>query len=194
MQASNGVIFGENHAEIASFQLLFDHVDLFVQQKVKRVYFEGVADYPSGVRDDGIGWLGDTGKKRDYPSFEELKAKFEKNGIQVLPLEHIYLTQRHAPVTQSKTLDLAEAKERLARFNYYAAQTIKATSGGEKWIALVGRAHTNTQLGVPGMVDLTGSLSIGVFPKRKAGPSVGSTNTVTVPRPRPWPHKRRSVT
>lgn len=181
LQASNGVIFGENHAEIASFQLLFDHVDLFVQQKVKRVYFEGVADYPSGVRDDGIGWLGDTGKKRDYPSFEELKAKFEKNGIQVLPLEHIYLTQRHAPVTQSKTLDLAEAKERLARFNYYAAQTIKATSGGEKWIALVGRAHTNTQFGVPGMVDLTGSLSIGVFPKRKAGPSVGSTNTVTVP-------------
>lgn len=181
LQASNGVIFGENHGEIASFQLLFDHVDLFVQQKVKRVYFEGVADYPSGVRDDGIGWLGDTEKKRDYPSFEELKAKFEKNGIEVLPLDHVYLTQRHTPPTHGKTLELAEATQRLARFNYYAAQTIKATSDGEKWIALVGRAHTNTQLGVPGMVELTGSLSIGVFPKRKAGPSVGSTNTVLVP-------------
>ncbi len=43
--------------------------------------------------------------------------------------------------TSAQTLDLAEVKERLARLNYYAAQTIKATRGGEKWIALVGQAH-----------------------------------------------------
>jgi hypothetical protein len=53
----------------------------------------------------------------------------------------VFCPIQQAPVTSSQTLDLAEVKERLARLNYYAAQTIKATRGGEKWIALVGQAH-----------------------------------------------------
>lgn len=181
LQASDGLVFGENHGERASFQLLYDNMDLFVRQKVKRVYIEGVADYPSGIRDDGIGWLGDTNQKRTQPNFEELKRKFEENGIEVLPLDHVYLTQRYNPTLSTKEYSVADAKERLERFNYYAAQTIKATSGGEKWIALVGRFHTNTQLGVPGMAELTGGLSIGIFPKKMTGPSDGLTNTFIVP-------------
>ncbi|WP_258232364.1 hypothetical protein [Pseudomonas orientalis] len=47
--------------------------------------------------------------------------------------------------------------------NYFASQTILANSPDEKWVALVGHSHMNTCEGVPGLAELTKSISIGVF-------------------------------
>jgi len=50
-------------------------------------------------------------------------------------------------------------------FSYFASKVIKedqATHGPHKWIAFVGSAHTNTYLGVPGLVELQGAVSLHV--------------------------------
>ena len=48
-------------------------------------------------------------------------------------------------------------------FSYFAAQVIKADQtahGPHKWVAFVGSGHTNTQLGVPGLAELQGAISL----------------------------------
>ncbi|RON52793.1 toxin [Pseudomonas frederiksbergensis] len=50
-------------------------------------------------------------------------------------------------------------------FSYFAAQVIRAdqaTQGQHKWIAFVGSAHTNNNLGVPGLAEMLGAASLHV--------------------------------
>jgi hypothetical protein len=50
-------------------------------------------------------------------------------------------------------------------FSYFAAQVIRAdqaTQGPHKWIAFVGSAHTNNNLGVPGLAEMLGAVSLHV--------------------------------
>jgi hypothetical protein len=44
--------------------------------------------------------------------------------------------------------------------NYLAAEKIRARENRGKWISFVGSAHVNTYDGVPGLAELTGTLSI----------------------------------
>ncbi|MBD8236886.1 membrane-targeted effector domain-containing toxin [Pseudomonas fluorescens] len=183
LKVSDGIVFGESHREMASFKTLFDNVDTFKQQGVKKVYFEGVIDLPGkGVVDDGIGNLGAANTPRTRPTFKELKAKLELNGIEVLPLDHYYLT-RHKDARLGLTQAGSGSVRRLEEFNYYASEVIKANSGTEKWVALVGHSHMKTSEGVPGLAEMTGSIGIGVFQNRPRQVSVGFRDTVNVPNP-----------
>lgn len=165
LKVSNGIVFGESHKEMASFKLLFDNVEKFKQEGVKTIYFEGVIDLPpKGIVDDGIGNLANPNLPRTQPTFAELKAKFELNGIEVLPLDHYYLT-RHKDAKLGRTETGFGSRQRLEEFNYYASEVIQANSGTQKWLALVGHSHMNTTEGVPGLAEMTGSISIGVFDK-----------------------------
>ncbi|MCK3864014.1 membrane-targeted effector domain-containing toxin [Pseudomonas sp. B329] len=165
LKVSNGIVFGESHKEMASFKLLFDNVEKFKQEGVKKIYFEGVIDLPpKGIVDDGIGNLANPNLPRTQPTFDELKAKFELHGIEVLPLDHYYLT-RHKDAKLGRTETGFGSRQRLEEFNYYASEVIQANSGTEKWLALVGHSHMNTTEGVPGLAEMTGSISIGVFDK-----------------------------
>ena len=169
LKASQGVVFGESHKQMASFRALFDNVATLKNEGVKRVYFEGLIDMPQGLVDDGIGILGQSKQLRSGPTFQELRKKLEDNGIEVLPLDHYYLT-RHKDLRGLKkpTTTGSASITRLEEFNYYAAETIQATSGADKWAALVGHSHMNTSEGVPGLAELTGSIGIGVFDRPSA--------------------------
>ena len=166
LKASNGVVFGESHSQMASFKMLFDNVDTLKSQGVKKVYFEGYIDYIGGPVDDGIGMLGNSNTRRTNPTLEQLKKKFEDNGIELLPLDHYYLTRHRHDKSRDRTRTGVNSEKRLKEFNYYAAETIQANSGTEKWVALVGSAHMNTSEGVPGLAELTESIGIGVFDNR----------------------------
>ena len=171
-KTSDGVVLGERHDQMASFKTLFDNADTLKNAGVKRVYFEGLLsrpDLPGGLQDDGISMLGATRNPRKAPSFDELKAKLELNGIEIVPLDHYYLT-RHKDVKHltGATLTGHGSIRRLEEFNYFATKTIESTSNGEKWVALVGMSHMKTSEGVPGLAEMTGSTAIGVFEHNKA--------------------------
>ncbi|SDS48003.1 membrane-targeted effector domain-containing toxin [Pseudomonas prosekii] len=54
---------------------------------------------------------------------------------------------------------------RNSMFSYFAAQVIQAdqlAQGPHKWIALVGSAHSNNNLGVPGLAEMLGAVSLNV--------------------------------
>jgi hypothetical protein len=187
LKTSDGVVLGEVHNQMASFKLLFDNIDTLKKEGVKRVYLEGLLsrpDLPKGYQDDGIGMLGSTGKPRTAPSFEDLKTKLEANGIEVIPLDHYYLT-RHKDVKHlyGATKTGYGSEQRLREFNYYATKTIESTSNNEKWVALVGTAHMKTSEGVPGLAEMTGSTAIGVFDHKKPSPSLGYAAKVPAPDP-----------
>ncbi len=184
LAVSPGVVLGESHKQMASFKVLFDNVDTLKRQNVKKVYFEGLIDMPQGLVDDGIGILGQSRIPRSNPSFVELRKKLEANGIEVLPLDHYYLT-RHKDV-RSVTAPTSASNgsvRRLQEFNYYAAETIQANSGTEKWVALVGSSHMNTAEGVPGLAELTGSLGIGVSDNHKVTGQLGLKARGAAPDP-----------
>lgn len=171
-KTSDGLVLGERHDQMASFRTLFDNAETLKQSGVKRVYFEGLIsrpDLPGGLQLDGIDRLIGTGQARSNPSFNELKTKLEANGIEILPIDHYYLT-RHKDVRlqNGATAPGNGSVRRLEEFNYYAAKTIEATSNGEKWVALVGMSHMKTSEGVPGLAEMTGSTAVGVFEHNKA--------------------------
>lgn len=181
---SNGVIFGESHNQMASFKVLFNNVDSLKNQGVKKLYLEGYIDMPNGPIDDGIGMLGSTGQRRSDPSLEQLKQKFEASGIEILPIDHYYLTRHKYDKTRDRTTTGNNTVKRLKEFNYYASETIQANSGTEKWVALVGHSHMNTSEGVPGMAELTGGLGIGIFDNANMNPrSLGLKAKNHIPDP-----------
>ena len=184
LNVSPGVVLGESHKQMASFKVLFDNVETLKRQNVKKVYFEGLIDMPQGLVDDGIGILGQSRIPRQNPSFPELRKKLEDNGIEVMPLDHYYLT-RHKDVRTPQVPTSAGngSVQRLKEFNYYAAETIQANSGTEKWVALVGSSHMNTTEGVPGLAELTGSLGIGVTDNHKITGQLGLKARGAVPDP-----------
>lgn len=54
---------------------------------------------------------------------------------------------------------------RNSMFNYFAAKVIEADQaahGPHKWVAFVGSAHTNNNLGVPGLAEMLGAVSLNV--------------------------------
>jgi len=163
LKVSPGVVLGESHSQMASFRVLYDNVTTLKSAGVTKVYFEGLIDMPQGLMDDGIGLLGRSRQPRTHPTFEQLCKKLKAHGIEVLPLDHYYLT-RHKDLRGVNLATTAGngSTTRLREFNYYAAETIQANSGTEKWVALVGNAHMNTSEGIPGLAELTGSIGVGV--------------------------------
>lgn len=185
LKVSQGLVFGESHSQMASFKLLMANLQTFQAQGVKKVYFEGMIDLPPfGPVDDGISSLGSLKNGRTNPTFTELRDAFKKHGMEVLPLDHYYLT-RHKDERpfRARTVQGLNSEVRLKEFNYYAAETILADAGTDKWIALVGNAHMNTSEGVTGLAEMTGSLGIGVFDNKNVPASVGFRDTRHIPDP-----------
>jgi hypothetical protein len=184
LDAADGLVFGEKHNEMASFQVLYDNLDTFKKKDVKKLYMEATFyDAQMKLVDDGIGFLGD-GITQRFPSFKQLVKKFTDNGIEIVPLDHPYLTRHKDEREVFKQINREEQHvPRLNEFNYYAAQTIRQNSAGEKWIALMGNAHMNTTQGVPGVAELTGGIGVGVLKRNNPGPSVGMRNTDHAPNP-----------
>ncbi len=172
--ASDGLVIGENHAAASSKALLIDNMQLFASQGVKRIYFEHLltdvhvpllkAFYRSRTAPmadelkqylDGIYPI----LRNRYYSFSNIIIKARDAGIKIQPIDCIasYILR-----------DMQDAAGTLRQrmMNYYATeviqwlQTTKRRPG--KWVALVGNTHTNTFKGIPGLAELTGSISLRV--------------------------------
>jgi hypothetical protein len=100
-------------------------------------------------------------QKKNY-NFTKMVEEAKKEGIRVVAIDcgASYSIYKDG---LSSTED-AE-KQRLRTMNYLAAKRVQALEsheGAGKWIAFVGNAHANTYQNVPGIAELTGSLSIAV--------------------------------
>ena len=61
---------------------------------------------------------------------------------------------------------------RMQEFNYQATRILQNRKPGEKVLVLVGRAHMNTALNVPGLAELNGGVGIGVYPATTSSNSI----------------------
>lgn len=88
----------------------------------------------------------------------------------------------HTDNFKSRRNNVRLTDDRLAEFNYAATQIIKQTPAGEKFVALLGKAHMNTYDNIPGVSELTGGVGISLSPSIK-----GTTSTISHPPHTPPP-------
>ncbi|WP_148050896.1 membrane-targeted effector domain-containing toxin [Pseudomonas canadensis] len=166
------LVFGENHSEVASLVLMRDAMKTFKDSGVNAIYLEGATLDAYGLIADAT--LAKNIKNRAGGStiYDELKKAADEFDIELMPLEHRYLT-RHSdnpgyfsPLDtqpKSSTAFKALSKQRLEEMNYYGARQVMKNELGGKSVVWVGRAHMNTSEGVPGIAELTGGIGISVY-------------------------------
>ncbi|MDI3250024.1 MULTISPECIES: membrane-targeted effector domain-containing toxin [unclassified Pseudomonas] len=171
---SDVVIFGESHQHLAMFREIDASIELFKRKNVKVVGIEGVVyDNRGLLKDDGMGHTGPN-LRPAHPQYnlQTLIKKFQDAGIEVVPLDHFYLTRhRHDRNAYTKLSTTQRNLKRLKEFNYYAARVIEQHKHKGKVVALVGRQHINTTQGVTGLAEATGGIGIGVY--ERTGMKVG---------------------
>ncbi|WP_314384290.1 membrane-targeted effector domain-containing toxin [Pseudomonas brenneri] len=187
-----GLVFGEVHDEPVGFQFLIDQMQHFKNNGVTVIYLEnapflqGAPGFGSGAytpADAVYAW------PRSYeqaytpnsPTFADVIKAAEAHDIKVIGLEHRELTM-HTDNLKSRINNVRFTDDRLAEFNYAATQIIKQTPTGEKFVALLGKAHINTYDNIPGVSELTGGVGISLSPSIK-----GTTSTVSHPPHTPPP-------
>ncbi|WP_300634023.1 membrane-targeted effector domain-containing toxin [Pseudomonas sp.] len=186
LDSSNIVIFGENHLSLASFRTLQENIAAFKRKNVKVIGIEGVIyDNKMQLKDAGMGATGPNHRPDDPNlNLQTLIATFKANGIEVVPLDHVYLTRhRHERVAYTSQSPAARNLQRLKEMNYYAARELQRHAHKGKVIALVGRQHINTTQGVRGLAEATGGVGIGIY--ERAGIKVGYGTQSTDLRPGP---------
>ncbi|WP_330210681.1 membrane-targeted effector domain-containing toxin [Pseudomonas sp. AM4(2022)] len=195
-----GLVIGELHHEPAAYQLAIDQLDNFAKNGVTTIYLEG-APFLQGspkVSDAALALsngpsLGLHPYDPAYtggPTMLDIISEANKRGIKVVGLEHHQLTwhvDNAAGNLRNMPMDQWQ-QGRLQEFNYYAAEIIKRTPPGEKFVVLVGKSHMNTFDNVPGVAELTGSVGISVTPAPKGSPTVVSQPPHTPPPPLKFMH------
>ncbi|MBA1431741.1 hypothetical protein FHP26_24440, partial [Pseudomonas orientalis] len=179
-----GLVVGELHNEPAAFQLLIDQMDNFAKNGVTTIYLEGAPFFQGSPRVSDAALLPSDAPSLGLhpydaaytggPTMLDIISEADKRGIKVVGLEHQELTwhmDNGAGNLRNMRSDQWE-QNRLQELNYYGAEIIKRTPPGEKFVALVGKAHMNTFNNVPGVAELTGGVGISVTPAPKGSPSV----------------------
>ncbi len=190
-----GLVIGELHNEPAAFQLIIDQMDNFAKNGVTTIYLEGAPFFQGSprVRDAAL-LLSDAPSLGLHPydstytggpTMLDIISEADKRGIKVVGLEHEQLTwhiDNGAGNLRNMRADQWE-QNRLQELNYYASEIINRTPPGEKFVALVGKAHMNTYDNVPGVAEMTGGVGVSVTPAPKGSPSVVSQPPHTPPPP-----------
>lgn len=180
------VAFGENHLSVASFRVLIELIPVFKRKNVKVIGMEGmVYDNKMRLKDDGMGVTGY--KQRPYEPDLNLRTlidTFKANGIEVVPLDHFYLTRHRHERDAYKAQSSADRNlQRLKEMNFYAAHELLRHTHKGKVIALVGRQHINTTQGVRGLAEATGGIGIGIYERAGMRGSYGTKATDVRPGP-----------
>ncbi|MEN5150414.1 membrane-targeted effector domain-containing toxin [Pseudomonas orientalis] len=186
LDSADIVAFGENHRSLASFRVLIDLIPVFKRKNVKVFGVEGmVYDNKMRLKDDGMGTTGSNHRPHDPGlNLQTLIDTFKANGIEVVPLDHFYLTRHRHERSAYTSLSPADRNvRRLKEMNYYAARELLRHTHKGKVVALVGRQHINTTQGIKGLAEATGGLGIGVY--ERAGMKVGYGTRSTDARPGP---------
>lgn len=172
---TDGVVIGEEHASIASKQLIIDNLPTLSKQKVKTLYLEHLMTDLHQADLDRFFETGqmsktllhdlkimDRGHRTDPTgiyTFEQLVVKAQQNGIEIRAIDcaasyHLKGIPNEAPTTREQMM------------NYFASRTIRKhqeVMGPHKWIALVGNSHSNTfQKLIPGLAELEGGIGVRV--------------------------------
>lgn len=186
LDSADIVAFGENHLSLASFRVLTDLIPVFKRKNVKVFGVEGmVYDKEKRLKNDGMATTGPNHRPYD-PDFnlQTLIDTFKANGIEVVPLDHFYLTRHRHQRSAHTGLSRADRNiRRLKEMNYYAARELLSHKRKGKVVALVGRQHINTTQGVRGLAEATGGVGIGIY--ERAGIRVGYGTKSTDLRPGP---------
>lgn len=168
--AFSGLVIGEAHSAQASKAFLRKQMKTLKQQGFKTLYVEHLL---TDLHQTQLDLFHRTQRLPD-----ELKAYLKRQDSGHMPLyrgpnsysEVIQAAGKYG--IRVRALDctasyhvkgLEGITDRNQLFSYFAAQVIKADQtahGPHKWVAFVGSGHTNTQLGVPGLAELQGAISL----------------------------------
>ena len=180
-----GLVVGELHHEPAGYQLVIDKMQAFKNSGVTTIYVEG-APFIQGSPNiaDAALLTSDApsfGQRFYHPDFTggptlvDVINEANKHGIIVVGLEHPQLTWRTDNLVNTNLYTNARgAENRLREFNYHAAKIIERTPPNEKFVAIVGKSHMNTDYQVPGIAELTSSVGMSVSPSSKGSSSIAS--------------------
>ncbi|MBK3442936.1 hypothetical protein [Pseudomonas lactis] len=193
LENTDVLVLGEDHTEVAGLIALRDGMKTFHEKGVSAIYLEGTTLDPYGLLDDRSFRHALKRRPGGERIYEELITEAEKYAIELLPLEHKFLT-RHSDtpgyfeglgkLDKNSPEYLALSKQRLEEVNYYGARQIMKNELGGKSVVLVGRSHMNTAEGVYGIAELTGGIGIGVYQKsdiaHSGGRKAGATRDTSV--------------
>ena len=166
-----GLILGEGHQEQSSKRWLRDHMKKLKELEFKTLYVEHLlTDMHQADLDMFLSTqrLPDTLKR--YLTRLDRGHMPGYNGDDTYT-EVIQVAARHG--LRIRALDCTASyhvkglrdtvQSRNQMFSYFASQVIKADQaahGPHKWLAFIGSAHTNINLGVPGLAELQGAVSL----------------------------------
>lgn len=180
-----GLVVGELHEEPAAYQLVIDQMQTFKNNGVTTIYVEG-APFLQGspnivdaaLLPSDAPYFGPHPYHPDFsngPTLVDVINEANKHGITVIGLEHSQLTWRtDNQINMNLYTHVRGPENRLKEFNYYAAKIIERTPPTEKYVAIVGKSHMNTDYQVPGIAELTGGVGVSVSPSPKGGSSIVS--------------------
>lgn len=176
-----GIVLGELHDQPASRQLLIENMAELKRQGVRTLYVEGfLADLhqsdidaylasPAAPLSDTLqAWVDErtTGRPESVAyNYKTLLGEARTQSVAVRAIDSIaaYYDPLIATPPDFLTAEEVDRLPRLRKMNYFGAATIRqhqAAIGGGKWVALVGRAHVNTNsklvAGIAELADGTG--------------------------------------
>lgn len=192
-----GLVLGETHYEPAGYRFLIEQMRTFAENGVSVIYLENAPFLPRGpgfatgsyAPADAIAAIPrvyDAGFASNPTTLEVIEAARAEN-IHVIGLEHPQLTG-HADNLKSRYNNIRFWDERLQELNYAATRIIDQTPKGQKFVALVGKAHMNTYNNVPGLAELTSSVGISLAPTPRGVSSMVSQPPHTPPPPLKFLH------
>lgn len=166
-----GIVIGESHNDPAPFQLLIDQMQTFANSGVTTIYLEGAPFIEgssrlnaSALTEAHAQYLSPRHYDPEYtggPTMLDVIIEAGKHDINVIGLEHYELTL-HSGKAAAWRAHPGYLNERLPEFNYYASQIIQKTPPWERFVSVVGSAHMNNFVGVPGIAEQTGAVGISV--------------------------------
>lgn len=167
------LLIGEAHAHVSSKALLKKHMKALKQAGYDTLYMEHVltdlhqADLniflqtqrmpdrlKAYLRNQDLGHMRSYAGNDTYTEVYQAAAKYNVR-IKALDCTASYHTKGLSD----------EVVSRNEMFSYFATQVIEAdqlANGPHKWVALIGNAHTNYNLGVPGLADTLSAASLHV--------------------------------
>ncbi|WP_438868975.1 dermonecrotic toxin domain-containing protein [Pseudomonas sp. L1(2025)] len=165
-----GLVIGESHLDAYSKQFLIKYMKLLKKEGVETLYLEHLLTdlhqaelehfYRTGNMPKNLKRylsVQDAGQMRGYTgpdTYTNVVKAANKAGIRVRALDCTasYHVKR-----------MYGDKARMHLFNYFANEVIKAdqlAQGPHKWVALMGDAHCDMYLGVPGIAQLQDGVSL----------------------------------
>ena len=182
---SPGLVIGEAHASESAKKFLIDHMADLKKQGVQTLYFEHLqtdlhqlelnhfnhtAKMPDSLKaflqrqDFGHMRFYD-GKTANYQgpyTYTNILQAANKHGVRVQAIDCTASYNLKGLRASSQSLVDPDTL-RNSMFSYFASRVIQADQaahGAHKWVAFVGSAHTDTYLGIPGLGQLHGVLSL----------------------------------